>query len=258
MGTVSLASLLAIVVTMAVTAVIGVRIGRHNVVDVSWGVGFVVIAVVSAVFGTGDPWRRVLLVVLVGIWGVRLAWHMAVRSRGKGEDPRYEELLGKASGNRTRYAIRKIYATQGISLWFVSLPIQVASVSHGSVSALVVLGVVLWLVGVTFEAVGDRQMAEFKSDPGSRGHIMDQGLWAWTRHPNYFGDACVWWGIFLVSASVWPGVLTILSPIAMTYFLVFATGARLLERHMAQRPGYREYQERTSYFIPRRPRPVQR
>ncbi|MCJ0903476.1 DUF1295 domain-containing protein [Rhodococcus sp. ARC_M6] len=254
MGTVALASLLAIVVTMAVTAVIGVRIGRHNVVDVSWGAGFVVIAAVSAAVGTGDLWRRLLMLALVGIWGLRLASHMAVRSRGKGEDPRYEELLGRASGNRTLYAIRKIYVTQGISLWFVSLPVQVSAHSSGGFSVIVVLGVLLWLLGVTFEAVGDRQMAAFKSDPGSRGHIMDQGLWAWTRHPNYFGDACVWWGIFLVAASVWPGVLTILSPIAMTYFLVFATGARLLERHMAQRPGYREYQERTSYFIPRRPR----
>ncbi|OYD69279.1 DUF1295 domain-containing protein [Rhodococcus sp. OK302] len=254
MGTVALASLLAIVVTMAVTAVIGVRIGRHNVVDVSWGVGFVVIAAVSAAVGTGDLWRRLLMLALVGMWGLRLASHMAVRSRGKGEDPRYEELLGKASGNRTLHAIRKIYVTQGISLWFVSLPVQVSAQSSGGFNVIVVLGVLLWLLGVTFEAVGDRQMAAFKSDPGSRGHIMDQGLWAWTRHPNYFGDACVWWGIFLVAASAWPGVLTILSPVAMTYFLVFATGARLLERHMAQRPGYREYQERTSYFVPRRPR----
>lgn len=258
MGTVTLASLLAIVVTMAVTAVIGVRIGRHNVVDVSWGVGFVVIATVSAAVGTGDLWRRLLMLALVGMWGLRLASHMAVRSRGKGEDPRYEELLGKASGSRTLYAIRKIYVTQGISLWFVSLPVQVSAHSSGGFNVIVVLGVLLWLLGVTFEAVGDRQMAAFKSDPGSRGHIMDQGLWAWTRHPNYFGDACVWWGIFLVAASAWPGVLTILSPIAMTYFLVFATGARLLERHMAQRPGYREYQERTSYFIPRRPRSAPR
>ncbi|YCN55125.1 DUF1295 domain-containing protein [Rhodococcus erythropolis] len=253
-GVVTLTSLLAIAVGMAVTATIGVRIGRHNVVDVSWGAGFVLIALVSAVVGTGDLWRRLLMLALVAIWGLRLATHMAIRSRGKGEDPRYEEMLGRATGNRTLYAIRKIYLTQGISLWFVSLPIQVAAVSNGSFGLLVVLGIALWIVGVTFETVGDQQMEEFKSDPGSRGHIMDQGLWAWTRHPNYFGDACVWWGIFLVSASVWPGVLTVLSPIAMTYFLVFATGARLLERHMEQRPGYREYQQRTSYFIPRPPK----
>lgn len=254
LGPMMFASFLAVVVTMAITAAIGIRIGRHNVVDVSWGAGFVVIAAVSAAVGAGDLWRRLLMLALVGIWGLRLAWHMAVRSRGKGEDPRYEQMLAKASGSRTLYAIRKIYVTQGISLWFVSLPIQVSAVSTGEFNLLVLLGIGLWVVGVTFEAVADRQMAEFKSDAGSYGHIMDQGLWAWTRHPNYFGDACVWWGIFLVAASAWPGVLTVLSPVAMTYFLVFATGARLLERHMAHRPGYREYQARTSYFIPRPPK----
>lgn len=157
-GVVTLTSLLAIAVGMAVTATIGVRIGRHNVVDVSWGAGFVLIALVSAVVGTGDLWRRLLMLALVAIWGLRLATHMAIRSRGKGEDPRYEEMLGRATGNRTLYAIRKIYLTQGISLWFVSLPIQVAAVSNGSFGLLVVLGIVLWIVGVTFETVGDRQM----------------------------------------------------------------------------------------------------
>ena len=185
-GVVTLTSLLAIAVGMAVTATIGVRIGRHNVVDVSWGAGFVLIALVSAIVGTGDLWRRLLMLALVAIWGLRLATHMAIRSRGKGEDPRYEEMLGRATGNRTLYAIRKIYLTQGISLWFVSLPIQVAAVSNGSFGLLVVLGIALWIVGVTFETVGDRQMEEFKSDPGSRGHIMDQGLWAWTRASQLF------------------------------------------------------------------------
>ena len=117
-----------------------------------------------------------------------------------------------------------------------------------------VAGVVLWVVGFVFEAVGDRQLRAFKADPANRGRIMDRGLWAWTRHPNYFGDATVWWGLWLIAASVWPGVLTVASPAIMTYFLVYATGARLLERSMSQRPGYPEYQQRTSYFLPRPPR----
>jgi hypothetical protein len=131
-GVVTLTSLLAIAVGMAVTATIGVRIGRHNVVDVSWGAGFVLIALVSAIVGTGDLWRRLLMLALVAIWGLRLATHMAIRSRGKGEDPRYEEMLGRATGNRTLYAIRKIYLTQGISRrsatgrWRNSNPIRVA------------------------------------------------------------------------------------------------------------------------------------
>ncbi len=252
--TVSLASLGGTAVLMIVTALIGARIGRHNVVDVTWGGGFVLIALISAATGTGELWRRVLLLVLVGVWGLRLAVHVFRRSRGHGEDPRYTEMLAKAPGNETLYALRKIYLTQAVALWFVSLPLQVSAVAHGSVLPVVVLGVLVWILGWTFEAVGDAQLKAFKADSSNKGRIMDRGLWAWTRHPNYFGDSAVWWGLFLVSASAWPGVFTLLSPIAMTYFLVFATGARLLERSMEKRPGYREYQQRTSYFLPRPPK----
>lgn len=252
--TVSLASLGGTAVLMIVTALIGARIGRHNVVDVTWGGGFVLIAVISAATGTGELWRRLLLLVLVGVWGLRLAVHVFRRSRGHGEDPRYTEMLAKAPGNETLYALRKIYLTQAVALWFVSLPLQVSAVAHGSVLPVVVLGVLVWILGWTFEAVGDAQLKAFKADSSNKGRIMDRGLWAWTRHPNYFGDSAVWWGLFLVSASAWPGVFTLLSPIAMTYFLVFATGARLLERSMEKRPGYREYQQRTSYFLPRPPK----
>ena len=251
---VSASSLLATAVLMVVTALIGSRIGRHSVVDVTWGGGFVLIALVSGVVGTGEGWRRLLVTVIVAVWGLRLAWHVFRRSVGGGEDPRYEELLSKATGNRTLYALRKIYLTQGAALWFVSLPIQVSAVAQSSVPVTVVVGVLLWVVGLAFEAVGDAQLKTFKADPSNKGRIMDRGLWSWTRHPNYFGDACVWWGIFLVAASAWPGVVTVLSPVAMTYFLVFATGARLLERSMERRPGYADYQRRTSYFLPRPPK----
>lgn len=251
---VTVSSLVAVVVVLTVTALIGFRIGRHNVVDVSWGAGFVAVALVAALTGAGDGWRRVLLLVLVGAWGTRLAVSMFRRSRGKGEDPRYEKMLSSAPGSPALYAIRKIYLTQGLALWFVSLPVQVSAVTQGSAGIITALGVVAWIVGITFETVGDKQMDDFKADPSFKGTIMDRGLWRFTRHPNYFGDACVWWGIFLVAAAHWPGVLTVLSPVAMTYFLVFATGARLLEQHMAERPGYREYQQRTSYFVPLPPK----
>ena len=142
---------------------------------------------------------------------------------------------------------------QGAAVWFVALPVQVTAVTVSSYDVVAWLGVAVWIVGVLFEAVGDAQLAAYKRDP-DRGPVMDRGLWAWTRHPNYFGDACVWWGIWLVAASAWPGVLTVLAPIAMTYFLVFATGARPLERTMMQRPGYPEYAARTSMFFPLPPR----
>ena len=131
---------------------------------------------------------------------------------------------------------------------------QVAASTDSALGWVAWLGVVVWLVGVAFEAVGDAQLAAFKRDPANRGRVMDRGLWGWTRHPNYFGDAAVWWGVWLVSAEAWPGVLTVLSPVAMTYFLVFATGARLLEKSMMKRPGYPEYAARTSMFFPLPPK----
>ncbi|MGL4306883.1 MAG: DUF1295 domain-containing protein [Mycobacteriaceae bacterium] len=252
-GQLALLSLIAVAALITLTAVIGFHIKRHNVIDVAWGLGFVLVSWVSAIAGTGDIEHRILFAVIVSIWGLRLAFHMAKRSLGKGEDPRYAELLSGNTGNLTLFTIRKVYAIQAISLWFVSLPVQVGAVSHGSFGVAAYLGMLLWLVGITFEAVGDAQMERFKADP-HRGAIMDRGLWSWTRHPNYFGDSCLWWGIFLIAADSWPGVLTIASPIAMTYFLVFATGARLLERSMSLREGYLEYQKRTSFFFPLPPK----
>jgi len=247
-------SLLAVLVLMAATAVVGAKQGRVSVVDTTWGLGFVVVAVMAALVGDGTGWRRLALVVVVAVWGLRLAWHVTRRNAGKGEDPRYEQMLAKEKGNPTWVAIRKVYLVQGAAVWFVSLPIQVSAASGPGTTAVAVAGLLLWAVGLVFEAVGDAQLKAFKADSSNKGKVMDRGLWSWTRHPNYFGDSCVWWGTYLVAASAWPGVLTVLSPVAMTYFLVFATGARLLEQHMGERHGYAEYRERTSYFLPRPPR----
>jgi steroid 5-alpha reductase family enzyme len=240
---------------MAIVALHVRRGGRIAVVDVVWGTGFIVVAVLSSALGEllrpqGD--QRVRLALLVGmvtVWGGRLAWHIARRSRGAGEDPRYERLMASGSGG----VVRKVLLPQGIAIWFVSLPVQVSAVSTGDLGVWTWLGVAGWLVGMVFESVSDAQLTAYKKNP-DRTPVMDRGLWRYTRHPNYFGDACVWWGIWLVAADAWPGVLTVLSPAAMTYFLVFATGARLLERSMMKRKGYPEYAERTSMFFPLPPR----
>jgi steroid 5-alpha reductase family enzyme len=246
--------LLTAAAAMAVTAVVARAGGVVSVVDVTWGLVFVAIAWVSYALGTGS-WRSLLLALLVSLWGGRLAWHIRRRALGRGEDPRYEQMLADAPpGRRFSYAVRRVFVVQGLAAWFVSLPVQVAATTDRPLGVVAALGVVVWLVGVTFETVGDAQLARFKADPANRGAVMDRGLWAWTRHPNYFGDAAVWWGVWLVAAEAWPGVLTVLSPVAMTYFLAFATGARLLEREMATRPGYREYRERTSMFVPLPPK----
>jgi steroid 5-alpha reductase family enzyme len=252
---VSAVSLAILVLVYGATFVVGRRIGRYNVVDVTWGASFVVVAVVAAVVGSGDLLRRLLLLLLVATWGLRLAWHMVGKSEGKGEDPRYDKLLhGDFSpGN----VIRKIFLTQAAAAWFISLPLQLSAALGPTPPALVpvlILGVVVWVLGVLFEAVGDQQLRAFKADSANKGKIMDRGLWSWTRHPNYFGDSAVWWGLWLISIAGWWSWATVLSPIVMTYFLVYATGARPTERIMADRPGFREYCARTSFFIPRPPR----
>ncbi|MEU0544644.1 DUF1295 domain-containing protein [Nocardia sp. NPDC005978] len=253
---IALLSLLALAALQGTTYLIGRRIGRYNVVDVSWGLGFVLVALVGLLAGDGSLTRRLLLFVLVTVWGLRLSLHMHRKSAGRGEDPRYTELLDRR-GHGTWQVLRRIFIIQGASQWVISAPLQVSAVA-GPTSGLAWIaagaGVALWLIGFTFEAVGDRQLERFKADPCHRGTVMDQGLWAWTRHPNYFGDSSLWWGLWLIAASAWPGVLTVFAPLLMTYVLIYGTGARLLERHMAERPGYREYQQRTAYFWPRPPR----
>jgi steroid 5-alpha reductase family enzyme len=197
----------------------------------------------------------VLLLGLVAVWGLRLAWHMVNKSAGKGEDPRYRKLL--RDDFSALNVLRKVFLLQAVLGWFISLPLQLSAVLGPTPAALrlvLIAGVVVWLIGVAFEAVGDRQLRAFKADPANSGAIMDRGLWAWTRHPNYFGDAAVWWGLWLVTVTGLLSLSTVLSPVAMTYFLVHATGARLTERIMADRPGFREYCSRTSFFVPLPPR----
>jgi steroid 5-alpha reductase family enzyme len=251
---VSACSVAALVVVHSIAFAIGRRIGRYNVVDVAWGVGFVAVATVAATLGHGDATRRWLLLALVAIWGLRLSWHIQHKTMGKGEDPRYAAMLRDAT---TARVIRKVFVLQGFITWFVSFPLQLSAVAGPTpkpLTAVTALGIAGWLVGVIFEAVGDLQLKVFKSDPANRGVVMDRGLWAWTRHPNYFGDAAVWWGLWLITINGWPALATVGSPLLMTYFLVWVTGARLTEKLMAGRPGFGEYQGRTSFFFPRPPR----
>jgi steroid 5-alpha reductase family enzyme len=163
--------------------------------------------------------------------------------------------MEKGSGSTQVRALTIIFGPQAFLSWFVSLPVQIAMYLRAPTGWLTGVGVAVWAVGIFFEAVGDAQMAAFRADPANRGQIMDRGLWRYTRHPNYFGDAAVWTGLFLIAAQRWPGVTTVASPFAMLYFLYFKSGKGLLEKSMAaNRPGYREYMERTSGFFPLPPR----
>ncbi|MFG3281544.1 DUF1295 domain-containing protein [Streptomyces sp. NPDC048111] len=257
LGWTAVTALAVMLATFAIALVLGV----HRVVDVAWGAAFAAVAVVSLAVsaGEGDGARRLLVTALTVVWGLRLAVHIARRGRGHGEDPRYEAMLGRAPGNRNLYALRMIYLLQGGLVWLVSLPVQAAQYAPRPLSALAWAGAALWLVGLFFEAVGDAQLARFKADPAHRGRIMDQGLWRLTRHPNYFGDFCVWWGLFLIAGDGgWrAAAVSVVSPLVMSALLIKGSGKRLLERHMAGRPGWDAYAARTSSFFPwppRRPR----
>lgn len=246
----------AVLVLMGLTFAVARAVGRHAVIDVTWGLGFAVVAATAYLLHTGDDTRAAVMLGIVALWGLRLAAHIANRSRGHGEDPRYEALLARAPGNPQLYAVQRVYLPQAVIMWFVSLPVQVAMFAGPSPGPLLWLGVVVWAVGITFETVGDWQLHRFRSDPTSSGQVLDTGLWRYTRHPNYFGDATAWWGIFLLAADAGlPGWLTILSPLLMTWFLAKGTGKPLLEKGMAERrPGYVDYVERTSGFVPLPPR----
>ncbi|MFE2011395.1 DUF1295 domain-containing protein [Streptomyces sp. NPDC059491] len=257
LGVVLAASAAAALAVMLVAFAIGTAKGLHRIVDVAWGIAFAAVAVVawSLSSGHGDDLRRTLVALATLVWGLRLATHIARRGRGHGEDPRYARMLARAPGNPTLYALRKVYLLQGALVWLVSLPVQFAVLLPEPLEATALLGLALWATGVAFEAVGDHQLARFKADPAHRGLIMDRGLWSWTRHPNYFGDFLVWWGLYLTACATWQtALLTVVSPLVMSGLLIWGSGKRLLEAHMAGRPGYAAYQARTSGFFPRPPR----
>lgn len=246
----------AMLAVLAGTFIASRIVHKHSVIDTAWGLLFAAAAIVVFVAsaGHGDPLRRWLLLVLPVLWGLRLAQHIGRRTIGRPEDPRYAALLAKARGNPELYAVRTVYLLQGALALLIAGPILVGAFERGPVRVLGWLGVALWSVGVVFEAVGDHQMEAFRRDPAHHGKVIDVGLWRYTRHPNYFGDACVWWGIFLVAAERWPGVLTGYAPVLMTLLLTKGSGVRVLERHLAQRDGWAHYAARTSAFLPLPPR----
>lgn len=264
------AGLVSVALGMTVTAVRARQLGKVAVVDVTWGAGFVLVAVVSALVGSllassggdGSVWRAWLTAAMVAVWGLRLAWHVRGRALGDHqgkEDPRYTEMLGGTLAEvGIGTAVRRVFLVQGVAQWVVAGPVMVGAVLDAPWWPAVILGIVVWATGLFFETVGDRQLAAYKAEPKeSRPIVMDQGLWGWTRHPNYFGDATVWWGLWLVAGlgSGWiAGLATVVCPAIMTLFIRNVTGAKLLEKTMMKRDGFPEYAERVPMFFPRPPR----
>ena len=253
------ASAAAVAVLMAVTWLVSLAVRDASIVDLIWGLGFVIVAATAALVGDGWSGRRALLAVLVGVWGLRLSGYLAWRNLGHGEDYRYVAMRKRWGDRFWWVSLFQVFALQGVMMWVVSLPVQLAATAAtpDDFGPLAFVGVALWTVGLLFETLGDAQLARFKADPDNAGRVMDQGLWRYTRHPNYFGDFCVWWGLFLVAAEAPVAWWGIVGPALMSFLLLRVSGVAMLEKTIGtRRPGYAEYVAKTSAFFPRRPREV--
>ena len=227
-----------------------------SIVDIFWGTGFVILAWVYFLLSPdGFLLRKVLTAVLVSLWGLRLSLHILARNWGKPEDFRYQVWRREAGASWWWRSFFKVFLLQGMLMWIISAPLLAAQVSPapGRLTILDLLGLLFWAIGFFFEAVGDLQLARFKANPANKGRVMDRGVWRFSRHPNYFGDASQWWGYYLFAASA-GGWWTIFSPVLMTLLLLRVSGVTLLEKTLESRPGYREYIETTPAFIPWLPR----
>ena len=247
----------AIAVLMIGTWVVSVRLKNASIVDIVWGAGFVLVAWVSYALGDGVASRKMLLAWMVTLWGGRLAVYLFIRNHGKGEDPRYVAMRNRRGDKFARQSLWLVFGLQGVLMWIVSLPVQVGSVADqpASLGPVEIVGVILYTIGIYFESTGDFQLSQFKADPANAGQVMDQGLWRYTRHPNYFGDFCVWWGIWIVAAATGVGIYAVVGPIVMTFFLLRVSGVAMLERSIGKRrPGYDEYVRTTNAFFPAPPK----
>jgi steroid 5-alpha reductase family enzyme len=228
---------------------------RNDVADIAWGLGFVLITWVSYLISNDSGVRGLFVGTLVSIWGLRLAWHIYARNRNKKEDYRY--LLWRKEWGKWFYlrSYAQVYLLQGALLFLIVLPVLLINKNAGQgLGFLDIAGILLWLIGFFFESVGDAQLAKFIKSPLNKGKLMQNGLWKYTRHPNYFGEVTQWWGIWLIALSAPNGWLGIIGPITITILILFVSGVPLLEKKYAGRADFEEYKKRTSMFIPLPPK----
>lgn len=251
-----LTNLAAVAVATTVLWIIGTLRRDVGLVDVFWGLGFAATAWISAALNPPFTWRTGLVVGLTTAWGFRLALHLLRRNWGREEDRRYAEMRNKWGSRFKWVSLVSVFLLQGILLWFISIPLQVlaAAGTGAPFGMLDAFGISLWLVGFALEAIGDHQLTKFRADPANASRVLDRGLWRYTRHPNYFGDFCVWWGLYLIAAAggaVW----TLASPLVMSWLLLRVSGVTLLESTIGdRRPDYAAYRSRTNAFFPGPPR----
>lgn len=238
---------------MTLLWVLSLLLRDASIVDIFWGTGFVITTWAYFILTPeGFPARKWLISILVTVWGLRLSAHILWRNWGKGEDFRYRKWREENGDQWWWRSFFKVFVLQGFLMWVISIPLLGAQIGEtpARFTLLDFLAIPVWVTGFTFEALGDLQLARFKANPSNKGKVLKSGVWRYTRHPNYFGDAAQWWGYFLVSAAAgawW----TIYSPILMTTLLLRVSGVAMLEKSLKEeKPGYKEYIENTSAFIP--------
>jgi len=253
-GGLLIAAAIAIAVLMVSTWILSLIVGDASIVDIAWGLGFVIVAWTVALGLDETTDRSTVLVGLTTLWGIRLAGYLAWRNLGEPEDRRYRAMRSKHGDRFPLVSLVTVFLLQGVIMWTVSLPVQAGQRSADGLGIFDAVGIAVFTIGLLFETVGDFQLARFTADPRSRGRVLDRGLWRYTRHPNYFGDFLVWWGLYLIAlgGGAW---WTVVGPAVMSLFLMKVSGAGLLEKTIGhRRPGYAEYIERTNAFFPGPPR----
>jgi len=235
---------------------------NNGLADMAWGLGFVVIAVTSLIYSGTYSISALVVTGLVTIWGFRLFFFIGLRNWNKPEDFRYVNMRKKWKTNIPLKAFIFVFMFQGLLMYIISMPIQLVNLYSVDTMTntgyiVLILGVLLWLFGFYFEAVGDRQLKKFKMNPENKGQIMQSGLWKFTRHPNYFGESVMWWAVFVVSLSGFAtlsSLFGIIGPILITYLLLYVSGVPLLEKKYKDNPLFQEYAKKTSKFIPLPPK----
>jgi steroid 5-alpha reductase family enzyme len=256
------AAAIAVLTLMHVAFLTAVFTKRNDVADIAWGPGFLVAALVALArrCELSDSYapdlRTILAIALVAVWGLRLGWHIGVRNiRKPKEDPRYAKMRADWGDQWIIKSYFIIFLLQGLLLLIIVSPvIAIIGLSDGTTDVMTWLGVAVWAIGFLFESVGDHQLKVFLSKPESKGRLMTEGLWGWSRHPNYFGEVAQWWGIFLIAVTLpgaWPSLI---SPVVITFLILKVSGVPMLEDGMRDRPGFAEYCRRTSKFFPLPPR----
>lgn len=240
------------------TFLVAQRIKNNGLIDVIWGIGFIVTAITSYILGQPSGIAPIIMVVCVLIWGSRLSYYLIRRNVGKPEDFRYKKM--RDTWNPQTFYVRmfiQIYLLQFVLNYIINLPVIVTNLEGSVVFGWVfAAGLVLWIIGFIFEAVGDYQLKQFKAKSSSKGKLITTGLWRYTRHPNYFGEAVQWWGIFIMALSGNTRFWLIISPIVITFFLVFVSGVPMLEKKYAGRADWEAYKKKTPMFIPWIPKKI--